>query len=95
MRPQTAEKMILNERIKQCVKETKEYKEHLNAAYGYVWGQCTEGLKNQLQSRKDWNEIKTKHHPVTIVEGHQRAHSELSGFQVSHEEHCRFIDECV
>ena len=65
--PTEVEKMILSERVKQYVKDTKQYKEHLNSAYGYVWGQCTEGLKNQLQSRKDWTEIKTNHHPVTLL----------------------------
>ena len=58
--------MILGEEVKnQFVRKTK-YDDNMNKAYALILGQCAEGLKNILQTRKYW-EKDVKNQPIGIL----------------------------
>ena len=56
----TVDDMILREEVKSWCIRKKKYEDNMHKAYALILGQCTEGLKNKLQSRKDWDNIKNK-----------------------------------
>jgi len=47
--------MMYDEEMKQFVKRKETLRINLNNAYSLIWGQCTKGMKNRLESRKEWN----------------------------------------
>ena len=42
------------------VERCDKYCINMVKAYGLIWGQCTKGVKNKLEARKDWNDGATK-----------------------------------
>jgi len=49
--------MIMTAEIKQYVNRKTKYADNMNKAYALILGQCTLGLRNKLESRKDWATI--------------------------------------
>lgn len=43
----------------------RKYQENKVKAYALIYGQCTNGLKNRLESRKDWANIKNE--PIKLL----------------------------
>ena len=49
--------MILNQEVREYVNRKTKYQDNMSKAYALIHGQCTTGLKNKLESRKDWENI--------------------------------------
>ena len=53
----TAEGLLLKLEIEQHLKRKNIYKSNKTIAYGYIIGQCTQAMKNELEAREDWTII--------------------------------------
>ena len=53
----TAEGYQLKLQINQHHKDKQLYKSNKTTAYGYIIGQCTQSMKNELEAREDWKTI--------------------------------------
>ena len=62
------DKMILQQEVKEYVARTKKYKDNMNKAYGLILGQCTQGVKNKLEARRDWEELESEHDPIQLLQ---------------------------
>jgi Zinc knuckle len=45
----------------------EKYQINMDKAFGILWGQCTTGVKNKLESRKDWSTIKKEHKAIDLM----------------------------
>ena len=53
----TAAGLLLKLQLEQYLKRINIYKSNKTTAYGYIIGQCTQAMKNQLEAREDWTII--------------------------------------
>jgi hypothetical protein len=61
------EKDQYNMEYKAWMSRTEKYKINMDKVFGILWGQCTIGVKNKLESRKDWSTIKAKHKAIDLL----------------------------
>ena len=45
----------------------EKYEINMAKAFGVLWGQCTTGVKNKLESRKDWSAIKSSNDAIELL----------------------------
>ena len=50
--------IIWTQQVKDFTMRQAKYEDNMNKAYALIWGQCTIGLKNKLEARKDWKDFK-------------------------------------
>lgn len=62
------EKLMLQLQMKEYMEKIKRYKNNCDKAYGLILGQCTQAVKNKLEERKDWKDIKADHDPLKLLE---------------------------
>jgi len=61
------QEMILQQEIKDYVERKTKYIDNCNKAYGLILGQCTQGVKNKLEARKDWTTLSSNHDPIELL----------------------------
>ena len=61
------DKMILQQEVKDYVLRKKKYEDNMNKAYGLILGQCTQGVKNKLEARQNWEELEEEHNPINLL----------------------------
>ena len=44
------DRMILQQEVKEYVGQIRKYRDNMNKAYGLILGQCTQGVKNKLET---------------------------------------------
>ena len=49
--------MYLQQKIKNHAAREEKYVDNMNKAYALILGQCTKGMKNKLEQRKDWQTL--------------------------------------
>ena len=60
----TAAGLLLKLQLEQYLKRINIYKSNKTTAHGYVIGQCTQAMKNQLEAREDWTIIEDELTPT-------------------------------
>mgnify|MGYP001809867921 CR=1 FL=1 len=53
--------------LKAWVARKEKYQLNMDKASGILWGQCTTGMKNKLESRKDWATIKAGTNAIELI----------------------------
>ena len=61
------DKMVLAQEVKDYVTRKVTFEDNMNKAYALLLGQCSMGVKNKLESRKDWNNVKTNNDPILLL----------------------------
>ncbi len=61
------DKLIVQQEVKEFVGRMRKYQDNMNKAYGLIMGQCTQGVKNKLESRDDWEELQAEHNPIDLL----------------------------
>ena len=60
-------KMLLQQDVKDYGHRKTKYADNMNKAYALIHGQCTQGMKNKLEARKDWTTIEANHNPIELL----------------------------
>jgi hypothetical protein len=53
--------------FKEWMERKKKYRTNMNNAFGLLWGQCTSAVRNKIESRKDWPELKASHKAIDLL----------------------------
>ena len=61
------QKLILQAKVKEFMNRKNKYQHNMNKAYALILGQCTQGLKNKLETSVKWESIKTAHNPIWLL----------------------------
>ncbi len=61
------DRMILQQEVKDYVTRIRKYNDNMNKAYGLILGQCTQGVKNKLEARRDWQTLEEEHSPIDLL----------------------------
>ena len=61
------EKMVLQQEVRAYVQIRNKFEDNMYKAFGLIYGQCTTGLKNKLEARKDWEALKDKGDPIQLL----------------------------
>ena len=59
------QEMILSQEVKEYVSRQNKYRDNISKAYALILGQCTTGLRNKLEARKDWEDMENK--PIKLL----------------------------
>jgi hypothetical protein len=62
---------ILNEEVREYVKNKKSFKEQLNSAYGLILGQCTLSMKCAIKSHRDYEAFRKNGDPIALLKAIQ------------------------
>ena len=62
---QKVQEMILSQEVREYVSRQSKYRDNMSKAYALILGQCTTGLKNKLEARKDWEDMENK--PIKLL----------------------------
>ena len=58
------EKLLLQLKMKEYMTRIEKYNDNMNKVYGLILGQCTQGVKNKLEARQDWETMEQEHNPI-------------------------------
>ena len=61
------QKLMLQARVKEFMIRKNKYQHNMNKAYALILGQCTQGLKNKLETSQKWEAIKKEHNPIWLL----------------------------
>ena len=61
------QKLMLQAKVKEFMARKNKYQHNMNKAYALILGQCTQGLKNKLETSKKWETIKQEHSPILLL----------------------------
>lgn len=61
------QRIMLEQQVKEYFTKKARYMNNMNKAYGLIHGQCTQGIKNKLEARKDWKLIEKNHDPIELL----------------------------
>ena len=61
------EEMMLAGEVKNYFFRKEKYEDNMNKAYGLILGQCTQGVKNKLETEKVWDAIHASHDPIELL----------------------------
>ena len=61
------EEMILSGEVKNYLMRKVKYTDNCNKTYGLILGQCTQGVKNKLESEQCWDTIHAQHDPIELL----------------------------
>ena len=61
------DKMILQQEVKDYCTRKFKFNDNMNKAFALIHGQCSMGVKNKLENRKDWKFIKDRHNPILLL----------------------------
>ena len=59
---------LLAQRVKNHVNREAELDINFSKAYALILGQCTQGVKNRLECRKDWININSSYDPIALLQ---------------------------
>ena len=62
------DKLLLEQQIKQFSYRKQKYEENKPQVYELIWGQCTQAVKNKIQTRKDWETMDMEQNPMKLME---------------------------
>ena len=61
------QQMFLAQRIKKHVDREIQLDINFSKAFALILGQCTQGIKNKLESRKDWLTLNSSYDPIALL----------------------------
>ena len=65
----TLDEYILKGEVERYLKRKDKYRTNKTKAYEVIIGQCTKGLKNKLEARKDWSSV--QYDPIAVLKAIQ------------------------
>jgi hypothetical protein len=62
-----SDKQLYTLELKAWVERKGKYRTNMARAFGVLWGQCSMGVKNKIESRKDWTTIKASSNAIDLL----------------------------